>query len=54
MAEDLFWSVLDNLKSQYPGFGGRNYKGMDQIKNIKKIDLFIDYNFKIPYKYNYR
>jgi hypothetical protein len=28
MAEDLFWSVLNNLKFQYPGFGGRNYKGM--------------------------
>ena len=28
MAEDLFWSVLTDLKFQYPGFGGRNYKGM--------------------------
>jgi len=28
MAEDLFWSVLNSLKSQYPGFGGRTYKGM--------------------------
>jgi len=28
MAEDLFWSVLNSLKFQYPGFGGRNYKGM--------------------------
>jgi hypothetical protein len=28
MAEDLFWSVFNNLKFQYPGFGGKNYKGM--------------------------
>jgi hypothetical protein len=28
MAEDLFWSVLHSLKFQYPGFGGRNYRGM--------------------------
>ena len=29
-------------------------KGIVQIKSIKNIELFIDYNFKIPYKYNYR
>lgn len=28
MAEELFWSVLDHLRSQCPKFGGRNYKGM--------------------------
>jgi len=29
-------------------------KGMVQIKSIKKIELFIDYNFKISYRYNCR
>jgi len=29
-------------------------KGIVQIKSIKKIELFIDNNFKISYKYNYR
>jgi hypothetical protein len=27
--------------------------GMVQIKSIKKIELLIEYNFKIAYRYNY-
>jgi hypothetical protein len=28
MAQDLFWTVLDHLKTQCPKFGGQTYKGM--------------------------
>ena len=40
MAKDLFWSVLDNLKFQYPGFGGKNYKGM--ARRFKRTINIVD------------
>ena len=40
MAEELFWSVLNSLKFQHPGVGGRNYKGM--ARGFKRTVNIVD------------
>ena len=41
MAEDLFWSMLEHLKSRYPTFGyGRRYKGLP--RRFKRMIHLVD------------
>jgi len=40
MAEDLFWSTLDHLKTICPSFGGRTYKGLP--RRFKRVIHAVD------------
>ncbi len=40
MAEKLFWSVMEHLSKQSPGFGGRSYRGMP--RRFKRVISVVD------------